>query len=38
MRAQFLRDSADIRDTIDSELRKMLGLAPAVAASGNDRG
>jgi recombination protein RecA len=26
---QFLRDNADIRETIDVELRKMLGLAPA---------
>jgi recombination protein RecA len=43
---QFLRDNADIRETIDTELRKMLGLsaaqppveaAPAVAAPGNGR-
>jgi recombination protein RecA len=43
---QFLRDNGDIRDTIETELRKMLGLAPAeqaveaapaVAAPGNGR-
>jgi recombination protein RecA len=45
---QFLRDNADIRETIDTELRKMLGLAPAqqtqaveaapaAAAPGNGR-
>jgi recombination protein RecA len=44
---QFLRDNADIRDTIDTELRKLLGLAaaqqtqaveaPAVTAPGNGR-
>ncbi len=42
---QFLRDNGDIRETIDTELRKLLGLAaaqaaeaaPAVAAPGNGR-
>jgi recombination protein RecA len=45
---QFLRDNADIRETIDTELRKILGLAPAqqtqaveaapaAAAPGNGR-
>jgi recombination protein RecA len=45
---QFLRDNADIRETIEVELRKMLGLAaaqqtqaveaaPAAAAPGNGR-
>jgi recombination protein RecA len=42
---QFLRDNADIRDTVDAELRKMVGLtpaqaveaAPAAATPGNGR-
>jgi len=42
---QFLRENTDIRDTVDAELRKMVGLAPpqaveaapAVAAPGNGR-